>query len=302
MKKFKIDESNENIRVDIFVKNILDVTRATATNLVKEGRVLVNEISVKPSYKLQVSDVVDINVLQEEVPVEEVSKEIKAKDLNLEIVYEDDYLFIVNKPIGLVVHPASSYKKETLVHGLLYLTSELSDLGGSNRLGIIHRLDKDTCGLLIVAKTNDAHEKLSRMLKYREITRKYYTLVHGNFPYEKIKVDAAIGRHPTIRTRQAVVSSGRNAVSYFTRIKQFKHYTYLEAQLETGRTHQIRVHLAHLGYPIVGDTTYGRRKDIIKGQFLCAHELSFIHPFTNEKLKFNINLPEVFLNILNTLH
>src|SRR5690554_1886298 len=118
MKKFKIDESNENIRVDIFVKNILDVTRATATNLVKEGRVLVNEISVKPSYKLQVSDVVDINVLQEEVPVEEVSKEIKAKDLNLEIVYEDDYLFIVNKPIGLVVHPASSYKKETLVHGL----------------------------------------------------------------------------------------------------------------------------------------------------------------------------------------
>lgn len=300
----KEDDTNTlnpvNMRLDHYLTHILNVNRSKVTTLIKDNNVLVNELLVKPGYKLKEGDLIEI--YQES----ELEAELVGVDLNLDIIYEDDDLLVVNKPKGLVVHPAPSYKDTTLVHGLIYHTkNKLSSLNRDNlRPGIIHRIDKDTSGLLLVAKTDEADIFLTKQLKERKIVRKYTALVYGQFPHQQLKVNAPIERDKKNRLKKAVSSEGRSAVSYFKVLKYFPHdnLTLLECSLETGRTHQIRVHLSHLGYPIVGDLLYGGHIDKINGQFLVARYLKIIHPSTKEPMEFVIDLPSELNNLLNDLY
>lgn len=272
-------------------------SRGQIQTFIDEGHLLVNGEKVKKTYKLKENDEIVVN------PPEPESLEILAEDLNLEIVYEDADVLVVNKPKGMVVHPAPGHTTGTLVNGLMHQVTDLSGINGVMRPGIVHRIDKDTSGLLMVAKNDLAHESLVQQLVDKSVTRRYIALVHGHIPHDKGTIDAPIGRDKKDRQKMGVVDEGKHAVTHFQVIGRFGvDYTLVQCRLETGRTHQIRVHMNYIGYPLVGDPKYGPKKTMdIGGQALHAGVLGFVHPRTNEYLEFEAPMPQEFDALLNEL-
>ena len=293
----KIDiTDNEGIRIDKYLSLDLGKSRNYILMLLDENLIKVNGKIVKPSYKLAKNDSIEYELKEEK------SLDLEAKDLNLDIIYEDDYVAVVNKPKGMVVHPGAGDNDETLVNGLLYELSDLSTINGVFRPGIVHRIDKDTTGLLMIAKNDLASLSLTEQLKNHSCNRIYHALVHGVINENRGRINAPIGRDTNDRKKMAVVKDGKEAITNFTVLKRFKDYTYIECKLETGRTHQIRVHLEYIGHPLVGDKTYGRRKVVgDQGQFLHAKTIGFKHPKTGEWLEFDSELPDYFKNFMEGL-
>ncbi|WDV47601.1 RluA family pseudouridine synthase [Clostridiaceae bacterium M8S5] len=289
----------ENGRLDSFLANKLeDVSRSFIQKLIKDGNVKVNNIIKKPRYMVNAGDTIIV-----ELP-EPKELEVLPEDIEIDIVYEDDDVAVVYKPQGMVVHPACGHQTGTLVNALLYRLKNLSSINGVIRPGIVHRIDKDTSGLLMIAKNDFAHNELSKQLKEHTITRVYYALVNNNINRETIDIDKPIGRHPVDRMRMAVTDrNSKRAVTHITVIERFKNYTLVKAQLETGRTHQIRVHMAYLSHSIVGDPVYGSKKQKFKleGQLLHAKVLGFNHPRTGEYMEFECDLPDYFKHVLDIL-
>ena len=294
---YTIEGQHAGERIDKAVSSLqTEWSRTQIGNWVSEGVLTVNGEIVKPKYKVRTGDVIEITVPE----VEEL--EIVAEDLNLEIIYEDADVLVVNKPRGMVVHPAPGHATGTLVNGLMHHCTDLSGINGVMRPGIVHRIDKDTTGLLMVAKNDVAHESLVNQLVAKTVTRKYTALVHGHIAHDKGTIDAPIGRDTKDRQKQAVVDSGKHAVTHFQVIERFGDYTLVECRLETGRTHQIRVHMNYIGFPLAGDPKYGPRKTIdFGGQVLHAGVLGFTHPVTGEYLEFSTPLPEDFQQLLASL-
>lgn len=285
-------------RLDAFVSASGELTRSAAARLIEEGAITVGGRTVAKNYKLRTGDTVDI-LMPEPVPTE-----AEAEDIPLDVVFEDEDIIVVNKPTGMVVHPAAGNESGTLVNALLHhCAGSLSGIGGVVRPGIVHRIDKDTSGLLVAAKNDAAHNSLAEQLKTHEVGRVYYALVIGNLREDKGTVNAPIGRHPRDRKKMAVLSAGegtaRDAVTHYEVLERFRGYCLVRCVLETGRTHQIRVHMAHLGHPLVGDVTYGggktkfeaANKCLISGQCLHAKELKLTHPRTGERMHFSCPLP-----------
>lgn len=300
MEKKMILTATQAVRSDKFIsENVPELTRSHIKKLFDEGHILINGNAKNPSYKLKDGDKIEITV-PEPKPLEAI-----AQDIALDIVYEDSDVIIINKPRGMVVHPAAGNEDGTLVNALMhYCPNELSAINGVVRPGIVHRIDKDTTGLLAVAKNDKAHLALSQQLKDRSLSRKYFALVHGNIKDENGTVDAPIARCETDRKKMAVTNkNSREAVTDFTVLERFGKYTLVKCTLRTGRTHQIRVHMRHIGHPIVGDKTYGVKKEewTLAGQLLHAGEIGFIHPSTGEKMHFEASLPEDFSRILEIL-
>jgi 23S rRNA pseudouridine1911/1915/1917 synthase len=292
------DQKDE--RLDAWLAGKLEkYSRTYVKKLIDEGRVLVNGKAVKSNYKLKENETIDVNVPDPEL------LDVKAESIDLNVVYEDDQLIVINKPKGMVVHPAAGNFSGTLVNALMdYCGDSLSDINGVIRPGIVHRIDKDTSGLLVVAKDNTAHEKLSAMLKDHDITRVYIAVVEGIIREDSGKIDAPVGRHPVDRKKMAVnIKVGRRAVTYFKVLERFHDATYVELRLETGRTHQIRVHMSYIGFPILGDEVYGRKKQKFElhGQVLHARTLGFVHPVKNEYMEFDTGVPEYFSRLLEEL-
>ena len=271
-------------------------SRSQIGNWLEEERILVNGVKVKAKYKVRQGDVIEVDIPE----VEDL--EIVPEDLDLEIVYEDADVLVVNKPRGMVVHPAPGHASGTLVNGLMHHCKDLSGINGVARPGIVHRIDKDTSGLLMVAKNDVAHEGLVNQLVDKSVTRKYTALVHGHIAHEKGTIDAPIGRDQKDRQKQAVVDKGKNAVTHFQVMERFGEFTLVECRLETGRTHQIRVHMNYIGFPLAGDPKYGPKKTLnFNGQVLHAGVLGFIQPRTGEYLEFSYPLPEDFTDLLQDL-
>ena len=271
-------------------------SRSQVGTWLTDGRIKVNGADVKAKYKVKEGDVIEVDVPE----VEEL--EIVAEDMDLEIVYEDADVLVVNKPRGMVVHPAPGHSTGTLVNGLMHHCKDLSGINGVARPGIVHRIDKDTSGLLMVAKNDIAHEGLVNQLVDKSVTRKYTALVHGHIAHDKGTIDAPIGRDQKDRQKQAIVDNGKHAVTHFQVIERFGNFTLIECRLETGRTHQIRVHMNYIGFPLAGDPKYGPKKTIdFPGQVLHAGVLGFKHPVTGEYLEFSAPLPEDFENLLAEL-
>ena len=272
-----------------------EITRSQLKNLINDGHVTVNGQAVKPKYKVQAGDKISL------VKPEPQSLELTPENIPLDIVYEDDDMIVVNKPQGMVVHPAPGHPDHTLVNALLY-HSPLSTINGTFRPGIVHRIDKDTSGLLMVAKNDLAHQSLAEQLRNKTNKREYLALVYGQIKEDEGTIDAPLGRNPQDRKKQAVVKSGRHAVTHFKVVKRYDNFTLVKCILETGRTHQIRVHMKYIGHPLVGDPLYGPRKVIGKnGQFLHAALLGFKHPRTGEEMVFEAPLPEKKKKMLDKL-
>ncbi len=296
MDEIKIIAQESVARLDKFISDNSDISRSYAAKLIEDGLVTMNGKKAAKKDKVKSGDEIVISV------PEPVEMEAKPQNIPIDVVYEDDSVIVVNKPQGMVVHPAAGNPDGTLVNGLLY-HSKLSTINGVVRPGIVHRIDKDTSGLLVVAKTNMAHEALSAQLKERKAMRKYWCIVNGNIKEDTGTVNKPIDRHPTDRKRMAIIDGGREAITHFTVIDRFGAYTLVECALETGRTHQIRVHMASLGHSIVGDTVYGVKKDREKGkgQLLHAKTIGFSHPETGEIMEFTSELPPHFSAALDKL-
>ncbi|MFP4178344.1 MAG: RluA family pseudouridine synthase [Acholeplasmataceae bacterium] len=293
-----VPSEHENDRLDRFLHEHVmpEKSRSHIQMLIRTGLVTIGGKPVKTGYALKKNDTIEI----EELEPKEL--ELEALDLDLDIVYEDDDLLVINKPEGLVVHPAESHRGPTLVHGLLDRTDSLSSINGVIRPGIVHRIDKDTSGLLVVAKHDRAHVLLSQDLAEHRITRKYVALCYGHFKEATGTIDAPIRRHPKNRLKMAVLEGGKPAVTHFEVVERFRDYTLIHCRLETGRTHQIRVHMAYIGHPLVGDPLYGPRdRKGDTGQFLHAYELSFFHPIKKEHMTFTVDVPESFKSFLNRI-
>ncbi len=292
---FKI--ANEKGRIDKFLAQHLEgISRSKIQNLITKEHILVNNKSIKANYKVERGDEITVTIPAPE-PVD-----VQAENIPLDILYEDQDIVLINKAQGMVVHPGAGNKDGTLVNALLYHIDDLSGINGEIRPGIVHRLDKDTSGILIVAKNDEAHVHLSKQLQDRSMEREYWALVHGNIPHEHGTIDAPIGRDPKNRQRYTVTNAGKEAISHFKVLERFNHYSLLEVALETGRTHQIRVHLNYIQHPIAGDETYGPKKTLKgAGQFLHARSLTFIHPRTKEMMKFEAPLPPIFEQTLEEL-
>lgn len=290
-------EHEANERLDKMVSSIREEwSRSQVQQWIKDGDITVNGKKEKANYRCQAGDLVEIEVPEPEL------LDIEPEDLHLDIYYEDADVLVVNKPKGMVVHPSNGHFTGTLVNGLMYHCKDLSGINGVLRPGIVHRIDKDTSGLLMVAKNDYAHEKLAAQLSEKTVTRKYFALVHGNIPHEAGTIDAPIGRDPADRQRMAVVDNGKDAVTHFHVLERFDRYTFIECRLETGRTHQIRVHMKYIGHPLAGDPKYGPKKTIdFGGQALHAGVLGFCHPRTGETLTFEAPLPDDFAHLLNTM-
>lgn len=272
-----------------------EITRSQLKNLINDGHVTVNGQVVKPKYKVQSGDKISL------VKPEPQLLELMPENIPLDIVYEDDDVIVVNKPQGMVVHPAPGHPDHTLVNALLY-HSPLSTINGTFRPGIVHRIDKDTSGLLMVAKNDLAHQSLAEQLRNKTNKREYLALVYGQIKEDAGTINAPLGRNPQDRKKQAVVKGGRHAVTHFKVMKRYDNFTLVKCILETGRTHQIRVHMKYIGHPLVGDPLYGPRKVIGKdGQFLHAALLGFKHPRTGKELVFEAPLPENFQKMLDKL-
>ena len=296
----RASEESKNQRLDAFLASSLDgLTRSQATRLIESGEVAVNGKTAGKSYKLAGGEDIAVT-LPEPEPVEAV-----PQDIPLDVVYEDADVIVVNKPSGMVVHPAPGHPDGTLVNALLYhCAGTLSGVGGALRPGIVHRIDRDTSGLLIVAKNDFAHQSLSAQLADRSLSRVYEAVVHGGFRADSGTVNAPIGRHPVDRKRMAVTEkNSRHAVTHWEVIERYAGFTHIRCKLETGRTHQIRVHMAHIGHPLLGDMVYGAGKPEkgLEGQCLHARTLKFIHPRTGEHMELTSPLPEYFTAVLARL-
>ena len=299
MKEYIIRSDTENTRLDKVIA-VLDqeLSRSMIQKMLDDGKILVNGKKEKASYKTKIND----EILVEEVIAKEI--ELKAQDIPVEVIYEDSDIIVVNKPKGMVVHPANGNPDGTLVNAIMNICKDsLSGIGGEIRPGIVHRIDKDTSGLLIIAKNDKAHINLSEQIKNREIIKKYVALVRGVIKENNATIDMPIGRSDKDRKKMAVRKDGKNAVTHFDVIKRYEGYTYLDIKIDTGRTHQIRVHLAEIGYPIVGDSVYsnGRNPFGVEGQTLHAKSLEFKHPTTGEILQLEAPLPEYFEKVLKEL-
>lgn len=294
MKKIVIENSMGK-RIDAYLMEELMVSRSKVQKMIKENFILVNDATPKSSYTLKDGDVI---LVEEYIEEESFLAPIK---MDLDVVYEDDDVIIINKPNGLVVHPGVGNKSNTLVNGLLYHFKNLSSLNGEDRPGIVHRIDAYTTGLLMVAKNDFAHEKLANQLEKKTTKRKYVALVWGVIKNDTGTIDAPIGRDSNDRKKQAVTSANsKESVTHFKVIKRFKEVTLIELELETGRTHQIRVHMNYIGYPIVNDSVYGKRKLVDdSGQCLHAKMLGFIHPRTDKYMEFDSEIPESFIKVMN---
>ena len=289
----KIVVEVSDIRLDVFLSKELDKTRSWISNLIKNGKILVNDKKVKSGYSLKKNDIIFISEEKEE-------SKIKGEDIPLDIYYEDEYIIVVNKPSGMVVHPAVGNKSGTLVNALMNHTKHLSDLNGEVRPGIVHRIDKDTSGLLLVSKTNEAHNILASEFKKHNIKRKYIALVSGVIKHDKGRIEAPIGRSNNDRKKFMVTDkNSKDAITNFTVLERYKNATLLELDLETGRTHQIRVHLSYINHPIINDKVYSRKIINDYGQMLHAYYLGFNHPITGEFLEFEAPLEKKFIEILD---
>jgi 23S rRNA pseudouridine1911/1915/1917 synthase len=283
-------------RLDKSLADLTELSRSQANEAIKAGTVLVNGKLAKAKYVVKEGDVITYVLPEEEV------LEYKAEDIPLDIIYEDADVAVVNKPQGMVVHPSAGHTSGTLVNALMYHVKDLSSINGVVRPGIVHRIDKDTSGLLMIAKNDKAHNALAAELKDKKSLRKYVAIVHGNLPNDRGVIEAPIGRSDKDRKKQAVTAKGKPAVTRFTVLERFGNYTLVELQLETGRTHQIRVHMAYIGHPVAGDPLYGPRKTLKgHGQFLHAKTLGFTHPTTGELVEFTAEEPIIFKETLEKL-
>lgn len=296
MKEFIVEQGEENKRIDVYLSNKnQDISRVAIQRLIEKGNIMVNNKNVKASYKVQEGDKI---TLEEETPTQ-IS--LKAQKIPIEIIYEDTDIIVVNKPKGLVVHPANGNPDGTLVNAIMEICQgTLSGIGGEIRPGIVHRLDKDTSGIIIIAKNDKAHINLSEQIKNHEIKKTYIALVRGVVKENEATINMPIGRSPTDRKKMAVVKNGKEAITHFKVLERYNKYTLLEINIETGRTHQIRVHLSKIGYPIVGDEVYsnGKNEWNIKGQCLHAKSLDFRHPTTNKQMHLEAELPQYFRDVL----
>lgn len=296
MKTIKVE--NNGMRLDAFVAENTEFSRTNAQRLIKENKIKINGNSAKESYKVKIGDLVEI---EDEEPKE---IELKAQDIPIDILYEDNDIIVVNKPKGMVVHPANGNPDGTLVNAVMAKCKDsLSGIGGEIRPGIVHRLDKDTSGAIIVAKNDKAHINLSEQIKNHEVEKTYIALVKGIVSENEATINMPISRSTKDRKKMAVNKDGKNAITHFKVLERFDKYTLLEVKIETGRTHQIRVHLSYIGYPIVGDEVYSNGKNEwgIKGQCLHAKSLKFKHPITGKEMFIEAPMPEYFRNIIKDL-
>lgn len=300
MQELYLTAEEQGERIDRFLSaDLEDLSRSYIQKLMKDGRILVNGKPVKANYKLSAGDEICVSVPEPE------TLDIQPENIPLDILYEDDDILIVNKPKGMVVHPSPGHYSHTLVNAVLYHCGEnLSGINGVIRPGIVHRIDMDTTGSLLICKNDRSHQILAEQLKEHSITRRYHAVVYGNFKEERGTVNAPIGRHPVDRKKMSTKSSsGRPAVTHYRVLERFGNYTYIECELETGRTHQIRVHMSSIGHPILGDAVYGPAKCPfnLEGQTLHAKILGIRHPSTGEYMEFDAPLPEYFVSLLNLL-
>lgn len=296
-----VQPEDESVRIDKYLSAQMEtLSRSYLQKLLKEGQVFVNGAAVKPNYKVARKDEIRVSLPKEQEP------EIEAENIPLDILYEDTDLLVVNKPKNMVVHPAAGHYEHTLVNALMYhCRNQLSGINGVLRPGIVHRIDKDTTGALVVCKNDMAHQGLAEQLAVHSITRRYRAVVHGNLKENTGTIEGTIGRHPTDRKKMAMnVKNGKPAVTHYQVLERLNGYTYVECWLETGRTHQIRVHMAAIGHPLLGDELYGPKKCPVKnlqGQTLHAMVLGFQHPGTKTYMEFTAPLPEYFQNLLKKL-
>ena len=292
-----LPEELTEIRIDKYLPDCFsEMTRSELKKYFDKELVKVNGKIVKPSYKIVNGDYIEVEEYLDDL------SNVAPENIPLDIVYEDDDLLVVNKPSGMVVHPAPGHTSGTLVNALMYHYQTLSTINGEKRAGIVHRIDKDTSGLLVVCKTNFAHRAISEQLKTKECKRTYFAIVTGSISHNLGKIDAPIGRDPDNRQKMAVVANGKPAVTHFKVIDRFRNFTLLELQLETGRTHQIRVHMAYINHPVVGDPLYGVKKQVEPfGQYLHAKKIGFIHPRTKEYMEFEVDLPKEFKDKIEEL-
>jgi len=299
VRNFLVNDEEENLRLDLFIcKHIQDKSRSYIQNLIEDNFVEVNHKIKKSNYKTKLGDNIKVSL------PDAVELNIKGEDISLHILYEDTDVIVVNKPQGMIVHPAAGVHTGTLVNALLnHCREDLSGINGIARPGIVHRIDKDTSGILVVAKNDISHNKLSEQLKDHSMTREYIALVEGIVKEEEGSLDKPIGRHKKDKIKMAVAEDGKKAITHYKVIKRFKDYTLVKCILETGRTHQIRVHMCYLGHPIVGDPVYGYKKQKfnLKGQLLHAQKLGFIHPTTGMYMEFEVEIPEHFKRIVDIL-
>lgn len=297
---FIAEESDKNLRLDVFLNDELEnLSRSTIQKLISDGNITVNDKNINKNYKLRPKDVIDV-----EIP-EAKPLDVPPVNIPLDILYEDDSLIVVNKPQNMVVHPAAGHYDDTLVNALLYHCGDnLSGINGILRPGIVHRIDRDTSGVLVIAKTDIAHRKLAMQLAEHSMTRVYNAIVYNNFKEDFGVVDKPIGRHPIDRKKMAVTDkNSKHAVTHYKVIERLGKFNLLELKLETGRTHQIRVHMAYIGHPLLGDDVYGPKKQPfnLQGQVLHARVLGFIHPVTNEYMEFESPLPDYFQKLIEKL-
>ncbi|GFH40781.1 RluA family pseudouridine synthase [Lactococcus insecticola] len=295
--KLKIKASSAGLRLDKAISDNSDVSRTLANDLIKKDAVFVNNELKKAKYKVQENDLITF-----ELPEPEVLS-YEPENIPLEIIYEDDDLAVINKPQGMVVHPSAGHKTGTLVNALMYHMTQLSSINGIIRPGIVHRIDKDTSGLLMIAKNDQAHEFLAAQLKAHTSKRRYIAIVHGNLLNDRGVIEAPVGRSTKDRKKQAVIAGGKHALTHFEVLERFGDFTLVSLELETGRTHQIRVHMAYIGHPVAGDPLYGPKNELKPnhGQFLHAQVLGFEHPTTHEWLEFESEPPALFTQTLEKL-
>ncbi len=297
--KLKIPNENKGDRIDAYLATVLGLSRSAIVNMLEKEEILVNDKTVRKNYKLLGNE--EITVFEREI--EEI--EAKPQNIPLNICYEDEDLLVVNKAVGMVVHPAAGNPDGTLVNALLYHCGDsLSGINGVHRPGIVHRLDKDTSGLMVVAKNDASHTSLAEQIKEHSAFRTYHAVIHGHLKESEGVVNAPIGRHKTDRKKMAVTyENSREAITHYRVIEEFSGFSHIECKLETGRTHQIRVHMSHLGHPIVGDSVYGKGRNTMGLNNQCLHSkcIEFTHPRTGERLKFESELPEYFIKLLEKI-
>ncbi|WP_251859690.1 RluA family pseudouridine synthase [Clostridium sp. Marseille-Q2269] len=293
-----VEKEFDNVRLDLYLSQIFeDKSRSYFQEIINNGNVLINNKEKKRNYKLKLGDNIEVNIPEPKL------LEIEPEDIEVDILYEDKDIIVVNKPQEMVVHPAPGLYSGTLVNALLKHCTDLSGINGVARPGIVHRIDKDTSGVLVVAKNDKSHNNLAAQFKEHSISRVYMALVEGTIKNEQGIIEAPIGRHPVDRIKMAVVKNGRHAVTHYKVIERFKSHTLVECRLETGRTHQIRVHMTHIKHPLVGDPVYGYKKQRfnLKGQMLHARLLGFVHPSTGKYVEFQSEVPEYFKKIVKIL-